>query len=133
MEKFLATWLLSTKKNAVPVIVSPIGCGFHYRNSARSRNTSFPELECVNMTNEDVIFGSEDKLKALLCKIDEEQKPDVIFILPSVVSDVINDDLEGIAFEMQQQLNAKIIAVKSQVFSHMDKTNATKRLQEKAT
>jgi len=119
-------------ENAVPIIVSPIGCGFHYRNSARSRNTAFPELECVNMTNEDVIFGSEAKLKGLIRKVDKEQKPDVIFILPSVVSDVINDDLEGIAFEMQQETNAKIIAIRSQVFSHMDKTNATKRLKEKA-
>lgn len=120
-------------ENAVPIIVSPIGCGFHYKNNARSRNTSFPELECVNMTNEDVIFGSEAKLKKLILKVDKEQKPDAIFILPSVVSDVINDDLEGIAFEMQKQVNAKIIAIRSQVFSHMDKTNATKRLKEKAT
>ena len=56
-------------ENAVPIIVSPIGCGFHYKNNARSRNTSFPELECVNMTNEDVIFGSEAKLKKLILKV----------------------------------------------------------------
>ncbi|MDO4179419.1 MAG: nitrogenase component 1 [Phascolarctobacterium sp.] len=119
-------------ENAVPVIVSPIGCGFHYRNSARSRNTSFSELECVNMNNEDVIFGSEAKLKKLLRHIDQEQKPEIIFVLPSVVSDVINDDLEGVVLEMQKELKAKIIPVRSQVFSHMDKTNATKRLKEKA-
>ena len=119
-------------RNTVTVLCSPVGCGFHYKYSIRSRNGIFHELECLDLQNKDVIFGCEEKLVRLIRKIDMEQQPGLIVILPSVVTDTINEDLYGIASGLQPEIQAKIVVVQSQVFSHMDKSNTRKRLRERA-
>lgn len=119
-------------ENTVAVLYGPKGCAFHYKYSTRARNKPFYELESVDFKNKDVIFGAEYKLKELLLSIDENRKPDLIFIIPTVVSDIINDDLETIGKEIQSHIKAKVVVLKSQAFSHMDKTNSRKMLKEKA-
>ena len=84
---------ISEIKNAAVVLYSPRGCGFHYRCHVRSGQSPVYELECADLRNNDVIFGGEKKLTALLQKVEREQQPEIIFLLPSVVSDIINDDL----------------------------------------
>ena len=98
----------------------------------RSGQSPVYELECADLRNNDVIFGGEKKLTALLQKVEREQKPEIIFLLPSVVSDIINDDLAGLACSLQPQFKAKLVPITSQVFSHMDKSNGRKVLREKA-
>lgn len=123
---------ISEIKNAAVVLYSPRGCGFHYRCHVRSGQSPVYELECADLRNNDVIFGGEKKLTALLQKVEREQKPEIIFLLPSVVSDIINDDLAGLACSLQPQFKAKLVPITSQVFSHMDKSNGRKVLREKA-
>lgn len=118
--------------NTATIMYGPKGCAYGYRTSARSRNTPFYDIVSVNFQDQDVIFGAEAKLRKTLLEVDKRQKPELIFILPTVVSDIINDDLEGIALDIQSQVQAKIVVVKSQVFSHMDKANRAKFLKEKA-
>ena len=118
--------------HAVTVMYGPRGCGFHYRNTVRVRSGPVANLECAGLTDRDVIFGGERKLRRLLPEIDRTKKPEMIFILPTVVSDVINDDLYGIAQDMQAEVKAKLVVVKSQAFSHMDKTNSRKNIAERA-
>lgn len=119
-------------KNAAVVLYAPRGCGFHYRYHARSRNALCMQLECVDLRNGDVIFGGEAKLVDLLRRLDREQKPELIFVLPSVVADVLNEDLVSIAADLQPELQAKLVVITSQAFSHMDKSNSRRLLKEKA-
>ena len=123
---------ISEIKNAAVVLYSPRGCGFHYRYHARSRNTPVYGLECADLRDQDVIFGGEQKLVDLLYKIEREQKPELIFVLPSVVSDIVNDDMTGVVLSLQPQFKAKLVPVTSQAFSHMDKSNSRKVLREKS-
>ena len=118
--------------NAVTVMYGPRGCGFHYRNTVRVRSGPVANLECAGLADQDVIFGGEKKLRTVLQEIDREKHPEMIFILPTVVSDVINDDIYGIAQEMQPDIRAKLVVIRSQVFSHMDKSNSRKNLKELA-
>lgn len=117
--------------DAMTILVSPIGCGFHYRYSIRARHR-LNDIDCVKLMDQDVIFGSEKKLVELIKKLDAEYQPKVIFILPSVVTDVINDDLTAIADNLQDEVGAKLIVIRSQTFSHMDKSNFTKVLKDSA-
>lgn len=119
-------------QNVAVLLYGPRGCGFHYRYFARARHSAFFDLECLDMRNRDVIFGGEEKLTEMLKKIDREKKPEIIFILPSVVSDVVNDDIAGIVGSVQSEVNAVLVPVSSQVFSHMNKNNSKKMMREKA-
>lgn len=123
---------ISEIKNAAVVLYSPRGCGFHYRYHARSRNAPVYELECADLRNNDVIFGGEEKLAALLREVERRQQPELIFVLPSVVSDIVNDDMTGIVESLQPEFKAKLVPVMSQAFSNMDKSNGRKVLREKA-
>ncbi len=119
-------------KGAVPVVYGPRGCGFHYRYAARSRNTPYYELECADFRDKDVIFGAEKKLVTLLKRLDEEKHPEMIFVLPTVVSDIVQEDVAGILRQIQPEIKAVLIPVISQAFSHMNKNNTRKKLKEKA-
>ena len=123
---------ISEIKNAAVVLYSPRGCGFHYRYNARSRNQPVYKLECADLRNNDVIFGGEEKLAELLQKVEREQQPELIFVLPSVVSDIVNDDMFGLVQSLQSEFKAKLVPIASQVFSHMDKSNGRRVLREKA-
>ncbi|MBR1589878.1 MAG: hypothetical protein IJ657_02230 [Acidaminococcaceae bacterium] len=118
--------------HAVTVMYGPRGCGFHYRNTVRVRCGPVANLECAGLADQDVIFGGEKKLRTVLQEIDREKHPEMIFILPTVVSDVINDDIYGIAQDMQPDIRAKLVVVQSQAFSHMDKFNSRRNLKELA-
>ncbi len=71
---------ISEIKNAAVVLYSPRGCGFHYRCHVRSGQSPVYELECADLRNNDVIFGGEKMLTALLHKGEREQKPEIIFL-----------------------------------------------------
>ena len=118
--------------DAVTVMYGPRGCGFHYRNTVRVQSGPVYNLECAALADRDVVFGGEEKLRKLLLEIDREKHPEVIFILPTVVSDVINDDLSGVAQNIQPDVKAKIVVIQSQAFSHMDKTNSRQNIAERA-
>ena len=117
---------------AVTVMYGPRGCGFHYRNTVRIRSGPVDNLECADLADRDVIFGGERKLRRILREIDSTKHPEIIFILPTVVSDVINDDLYGIAQDVQPCIRAKLVVIQSQAFSHMDKNNTRKNIAERA-
>lgn len=117
--------------DAMIILVSPIGCGFHYRYSVRARN-KLNDLDCVNLKDQDVVFGSQKKLTELVLKLDQEYSPKVIFILPSVVTDILNDDLLMIAENLQPKVKARLLVITSQVFSHMDKNNFTRNYKHTA-
>lgn len=123
---------ISEMKNTAVILYGPRGCGFHYRYTARTRNHPYYGLECTDMRDADVVFGGEKKLVELIKKIDAEQQPEMIFVVPSVVADVINDDMVGIVESLQPQVKALLLPVTSQVFSHMDKSNSRRMLREKA-
>lgn len=119
-------------KDSATVMYGPRGCGFHFRNTVRVYTGPVDNLECVNLEDRDVIFGGEDKLRAVVKELDQRLQPDCIFILPTVVSDIINDDLTAVMQALQPVVKAKIVVIKSEAFSHMDKENSRKLLREKA-
>lgn len=122
---------ISNIDDAMVVLVSPIGCGFHYRYTVRARNKQ-NDIDCVNLKDQDVVFGSQKKLTELLLKLDKAYAPKVIFVIPSVVTDILNDDLLMIAEGLQNKVTARLLVITSQVFSHMDKNNFSRNIKHSA-
>lgn len=118
-------------RNARPILHAPVGCGFHYRTSARTRFSSSYKLEVTNLKNNDIIFGGDEKLKAEIQQMDTSKGPDLIAVVPSCVSAIINDDIHGIVAEVQRHTKAKVIHVQSEAFSHPNKNSSIKRLRER--
>lgn len=111
------------------VLHSPIGCGFHYRFSARRRHQPFFELYTTDLTEREIIFGGCEKLLQTCREIWETEHPDLIYIIPSPISDIINDDILPAAEQLRQE-GIPVVAIQSELFSHRDKTYANRRLKE---
>lgn len=108
--------------DAVIILHGPKGCAYHYRYFARRRYLPYYNLESTDLTEAEVVGGGEDKLMALARRIIREQKPGCVVLLPTVASDVMQCDLLGIAAQLRQETGCPVIAVQSEVFSHIDKT-----------
>ncbi len=66
----------------------------------------------TNLTEEDVIFGGENKLRETIKMIDRKHHPKSIFITNSCAAGIMGDDIEGVAKSIQPQVGAIIVPVR---------------------
>lgn len=111
-------------EKTVCVINGPAGCAFFCRNTVLQINGYLHPLASSVKTNiynidfdeKDVIFGARDKLVKAVIQIEEELKPEMIFIFNCCVSEVIGEDLDEVVYELSNKINALIIPVKTAGF-----------------
>lgn len=113
------------------VLHAPLGCGYHYRYSARRRHQPFFDLLSTDLTEQEIIFGGEEKLLDTVREAWKRYKPQWIFLTPSPVSDILNEDLRAAAETLRRE-GIPAVAVQSELFSHRDKNYARNRLKELA-
>lgn len=125
---------LSEIRDCAVVVHGPVGCGFHYRYSVRSSFSPYYDLESTALNNSDVVFSGEGKLRETLKRVLDRQ-PEMISVVPTCVSDVMGEDVQGIVndFVSHNALGRtkKIITINSESFSHPDKISFLKRLKER--
>ena len=118
--------------NAVAVVHGAVGCGYHYRYSARTRNSPNFRVTSSRLEEYDIIFGGESKLLDTILAVYEQEKPTLIAIVPTPVSDIIQDDLRQVAKDAMERCGIPVILSKSELFSHRDRNYARKRLKKLA-
>ena len=114
-------------EDVVAVVHGPRGCAFHYRCSARRRRQPYYNLFTSDLTQQEIIFGGEDKLRRTVLEIWERFHPTCIFIIPTPVSDVLNSDIQAVSFGLRRQ-GIPVVGIRSELFSHRDKNYARNRL-----
>ncbi len=113
----------------VAVLHAPLGCGFHYRYSARRRHQPFHALFTTDLTEREIIFGGEEKLRQTVQMVWEQYAPRLIVIIPSPVTDILNEDIRAVAEELRRE-GIPVAGIQSELFSHRDKKYARDRLKE---
>lgn len=63
----------------------------------------------THLDEHDVTFGDEDRIIEAIKEVDEIEKPKYIFVLGSSITSIIGIDLESVKYQIQEQVNAKII------------------------
>lgn len=116
-------------EDVVAVVHGPRGCAFHYRCSARRRRQPFYNLFTSDLTQQEIIFGGEEKLRRTVLEIWEHLHPACIFIIPTPVSDVLNADIQSVAAVLRRQ-GIPVVGIRSELFSHRDKNYTRNRLRE---
>lgn len=126
-------YAISEIPNAVAIVHGAVGCGYHYRYSARTRKSLAYEVFSSNLQEDDIVFGGEEKLLQTIIYAHEQLKPDLIVVVPTSVSDIIQDDLPTVVARARQEYGIKVILSKSELFSHRDKSFARKKMKELAS
>lgn len=119
-------------REAVALINGPIGCklfassfidlqdpeglSFDPKRHASLKHFFQPRVPCTYLMEEDVIFGSENRLLETLKKIHDEESPGLIGIVNSCTLGLIGDDIAAAIKEMPQA-GASTILVESSGFT----------------
>lgn len=115
----------------VAVVHGPMGCGFHYRHSGRRRHQPFYQLLSSDLTEQEIIFGGEEKLYQTAKEAWERYRPEILFLIPTPVSDILNDNIHAVA-ELLRKEGIFAVEIQSELFSHRDKNYARNRLRQMA-
>ncbi|MCS3901189.1 oxidoreductase/nitrogenase component 1 [Methanococcus voltae] len=110
-------------------------CAFNQRLSPRTMYDPAYDVECTNMTEKDVIYGGEEKLRAKIIEVYEKYHPKIITVLPSCVPGLIMDDITGVITTLNDEgilKDCKLVHVASEGFSHRAK-NAFERVMKDYT
>ncbi|MDO4535492.1 MAG: nitrogenase component 1 [Clostridium perfringens] len=105
-------WTLATIEDACIIEFGPAGTT-HYAVEAMGQlnGEALANVYSTHMSEEDITFGSYDRLVNSIKEVDVNIKPKYIFVLASSVSSVIGCDIEGICIEIGDEVNAKLIPV----------------------
>ncbi|MBC7100681.1 MAG: nitrogenase component 1 [Methanobacteriales archaeon] len=98
-------------KNTIPVIHGPRGCAYHIRYLLSVRSGSKIRICSTELSQEDIVFGAENKLEETIIAVDRTYKPDLIPILTSCSTSIIGEDIQKVARELKDEINADIITI----------------------
>jgi len=112
---------LMSMEDSVFVVHSPLGCAgctsmasdlYRVGQAHRGiRNIKNARLIVTNLDEKDIIHGGEKKLREAIILADERYHPKLIFIFSSCASGIIGDDMDGVAADLQKQLQPIIIPI----------------------
>lgn len=111
-------------EDSICLINGPSGCSFYARNAIINLNGYFekekeidiPKIFTTDFSEEDVIFGNEDKLYTAVYEIIEQYKPKVIFIFNCCVSEIIGVDIDHVAEEVSEKTGVRVVSIHSAGF-----------------
>lgn len=103
-------WSLMPIKNSVVLEYGPagtthFGAGFYGSFDIDLENSLFT----THISEDDIIMGDVSRLEKAILEVDENYKPEVIFIVASAVVAVIGTDIKGVCTYMQDKVKAKLI------------------------
>ncbi|HET9911590.1 MAG TPA: nitrogenase component 1 [Anaerolineales bacterium] len=104
-------------RNALPLLHSPCGCQYYLRACLLLHDGIDPVILTSDISQDNVIFGGEDKLRASILECYNAYKPNLIVVLGSCAPSLVGDDMEAVANGLKDQLQSDIIVVDSAGFA----------------
>ena len=105
--------------DALHLIHGPIGCA-SYTWDIRGAQSSGPELHRMSFSTDlsetDIIYGGEKKLKKALLELIEKYSPKAAFIYCTCIVGIIGDDVDAVCRQVEKETNIPVIAVHSEGF-----------------
>jgi light-independent protochlorophyllide reductase B subunit len=98
-------------KDALPLIHGPIGCAYHIRYLLSARSGIPLKILTTGMTQNDIVFGAEEKLEKQIIKIDKEYSPNLIVVLTSCASSIIGEDVGRVLKKIKNNIKSEIISI----------------------
>ncbi len=110
-------------KDALAVIVGTDECTYYGKSMALGSN-KFGGINgrCVSVVLEqhDITFGSNDKVLAAFHEIMEDYKPSCIFLISTCIIEIIGDDFDALATEVEGLYNIPVLSIHTEHFKSED-------------
>ncbi|WP_319507845.1 nitrogenase component 1 [uncultured Methanolobus sp.] len=104
-------WALAGVKDIMILEHGPTGNARYNLMNFRAMDRQSPrkKLFSTGLKEDELILGSDEKIATAVKEIDTLYSPDVIALVATCVSKVVGVDLEGIAAELQPDVNARLL------------------------
>ena len=99
----------------------PVGCSscyhefaFTYRVNSLLRGVEHPtqrKIYSTNLTENDTVYGGNEKLAKAIREVYERTHPKVIFVLTTCAVGIIGDDVESVCDEAEEELGIPVAAI----------------------
>jgi nitrogenase molybdenum-cofactor synthesis protein NifE len=113
--------VLSPIKDALNIVHAPINClgnSYNQRTSVAEKKENYYMYGFTTAINEnDLIFGSEEKLKQGVIYAYNRFKPNGVFIYNTCVPALTGEDIENVSIELTAKFKIPVVPVFSQGFS----------------
>ncbi|MGB2799459.1 MAG: nitrogenase component 1 [Dehalococcoidia bacterium] len=113
--------VISGIRHMAPVIHGPKGCTYSVASNYKMRACEYRGVpleptSCTAQDEADIVYGGEGKLLEAVKEADERYHPELIVILSCCCSGIIGDDVETIAQRAEREVNARVLAIRSEGF-----------------
>ena len=95
-----------TIQNCLILVHGPRGCVYHINYILGMRGDRPSEVYTTALDEHDVIFGSEDRLREAIEYLDRALCPELIFVLSCCASEIIGEDVGGMAVHVAARVAA---------------------------
>ncbi|AFS77447.1 nitrogenase iron-molybdenum cofactor biosynthesis protein NifE [Gottschalkia acidurici 9a] len=113
---FGVTMIASFIEDLVVVVLGTQECTYYSKDFAYLRQKGKDNFYSLVVNKHDITFGCEEKIKEAIKYIDMNMKPKAIMMVTTCVLEVIGEDTEGIKNLLQDDINAKLLVVKTEHF-----------------
>lgn len=117
---------LLSMEDAAFVVHSPNGCvgcvsfmndgfkvGQYHRGIQNIRNARYI---VTSLDEKDIVFGGEEKLTKAVLDLNSRYNPNIIFIFASCASGIIGDDIDSVATNLQNEIDAIVVPIHCEGF-----------------
>ena len=123
---FGCTLLMQEMERTAVVILGTEECGFYSKEILKvihPDNYMEAPVYCFALEEPDIVFGCEKKILSLLEYICQKDRPEMIFLISTCVTELIGEDMEGLVQKAAGKIPAKLLYVDADNFkqnSHVD-------------
>ena len=108
-------------RHMAPVIHGPKGCTYSVGSTYKMSNCEYRGVpleptSCTAQDETDIVYGGEGKLLEAVKEAEQRYHPELIVIFSCCCSGIIGDDVETIAQRAEGEVNAKVLAIRSEGF-----------------
>lgn len=104
--------------NVAVLVHGPNGCGQDF--SLPNRQSEKAVCYSTDLSERDVIMGGEDALASKIGSVCERNRPDVLFVLGTCVSEIIGDDARGVCAQAAAKMGVAVIFLPTSGLVEMD-------------
>ncbi len=107
-------------KGLFVLVVGSDECTYYTKSFSIDRANSLAGLEdnflSFALTKDDVVFSCQGKVREAVMEIDRRYRPQAILLVTTCILEVIGEDLAALICEVQEQVQAKLLLVKTEHF-----------------
>lgn len=102
------------------LVVGSDECTYYTKSFNIDRENGIAGLEdnflSFTLNKDDVVFGCQEKVREAVIQIDRRYRPKAILLVTTCILEVIGEDLAALIYAVREQVQAKLVLVKTEHF-----------------